>query len=498
VKTFKALLLLGIATVAPTTTLNLHAQAFRVLHEFSDSSGVTNSDGAQPYQTGVFLAGGTLYGTTYYGGTNGNGVIFSVNTDGSGFAVLHTFSAASPAPDYTNADGEAPQGSLTLAGDTLYGTALGGGMISGGYGTIYSIKTNGDAFTLLHSFDSTNGGGPNGPLVVANGKIYATTDGGGAGSNGTVFSINLDGTAFTVLHPFTNADGKFPNGVVLSGDTLYGNTFLGGTNGNGVVFSINTNGENFTILHTFSAGTAGTYHQFNDDGMNPEMSVVVEGDTIYGTAAFGGYYDRGTLYSLKTDGSQFAVLRTFADVSPGNERSLLDGGGSYPMAISVSNGVLYGVAETGGASDNGVVYSINADGTGFTVLHSLAAIDPLNHTNYDGVYPEGALVLSGNTLYGTAEQGGTRSGNGTVFAQTIVPGITGVSLAGTNLILNGINAVGGEPCTVLMSTDVTLPLNQWTPIATNLLSGNVFSITATNAVDPGAQQRFYTLQVPQY
>ena len=490
---------MGIATLAPAT-FNLHAQAFRALYEFSDSSwstGMTNSDGAQPYQTGVVLAAGTLYGTTYYGGTNGNGVVFAVNTDGSGFTVLHTFSAASP-PDYTNADGEAPQGSLTLVGDTLYGAAINGGMVSGGYGTIYSLKTNGDTFTLLHSFDSTNGNAPNGPLVIANGEIYGTTETGGTGKNGTVFSMNLDGTGYTVLHPFTNADGATPNGVVLSGDTLYGNTFLGGTNNNGVVFSIKTNGEDFTILHTFSAGTAGYYNQFNDDGMNPEMPVVVDGDTIYGTAAFGGHYDRGTLYSLKTDGSQFTVLRTFADVAPGNERSLLDGGGSYPMALSVSNGVLYGVAENGGANNNGVIYSINADGTGFTVLHSLAALDPLSYTNYDGAYPEGALVLSGNTLYGTAEQGGSTNGNGTVFAQTIVPGITNVSLAGTNLVLNGINAVGGEPCTVLMSTDLTLPLNQWTPIATNLLTGNVFSITATNAVDPGAQQRFYTLQVPQY
>src|SRR5215469_5957230 len=178
--TSKAFLL---AIVAATLAISAHAQPFRVLHRFSDSSwqtGMTNWDGAQPYETGVALAGNTLYGTTYYGGTNGDGVVFAVNTDGSGFAVLHTFSAVSPSPDYTNTDGEAPQGSLTLVGDTLYGAAINGGMVSGGYGTIYSITTNGDTFTLLHSFDSTNDGRlPNGPLVIANGKIYGTAELGG-------------------------------------------------------------------------------------------------------------------------------------------------------------------------------------------------------------------------------------------------------------------------------------------------------------------------------
>lgn len=490
-KTFKTFLLWGIA-LATSATSNLHAQAFRTLHKFSDSSwstGMTNADGAQPYNTGVALADGTLYGTTYYGGTNGNGVVFAVNTDGSGFATLHTFSAASPSPDYTNTDGEAPQGSLTLAGDTLYGACINGGMVSGGYGTIYSLKTNGTAFALLHSFDSTNEGrNPNGPLVVANGRIYGTTEDGGAGDSGTVFSMNIDGTGFAVLHTFANADGHFPNGVVLSGDTLYGNTFLGGTNGNGIVFSIGTNGGNYTVLHDFSAGSSGYYHQFNDDGMDPQMPVVVAGNTIYGTAAMGGSTADGTLFSLKTDGSQFTVLHTFV----GGD------GGSFPMAISFTNGVLYGVTESGGANNNGVAYSSNADGTGFTVLHTFAAINFPDYTNYDGAYPEGALVLSGNTLYGTAEQGGSRTGNGTVYALTIVPGITRISLAGTNLVLDGINAVGGEPCTVLTSPDLTLPLAQWTPVVTNVLAGNSFSITATNAVDPGAQRRFYTLQVPQY
>src|SRR5436309_714135 len=51
----------------------------------------------------------------------------------------------------------------------------------------------------------------------------------------------------------------------------------------------------------------------------------------------------------------------------------------------------------------------------FTTLHSFTAFSNLALTNGDGGYPFAGLILSGNTLYGTAAAGGS-SGNGTVFA----------------------------------------------------------------------------------
>ncbi len=83
----------------------------------------------------------------------------------------------------------------------------------------------------------------------------------------------------------------------------------------------------------------------------------------------------------------------------------------------------------------------------------------------------------------------------------IVPGppppplITAISLSGANLILTGANGVSGEILYTLTSPNVTQPLSQWQPVATNVLSaGGIFTITAPNAVTPGAPQRFYTLQ----
>lgn len=78
--------------------------------------------------------------------------------------------------------------------------------------------------------------------------------------------------------------------------------------------------------------------------------------------------------------------------------------GSYPDGDLTRNGSkFYGMTSTGGtyADDDddgeylgyGTVFLMNADGTGYTILHSFAG-------GADGAYPQGSLLLSGSTLYG--------------------------------------------------------------------------------------------------
>src|SRR6266705_334972 len=112
----------------------LSAQTFTVLHSFTagstNSSGVyTNIDGAGP-SCGLILSGNTLYGTAFGGGALRRGTVFAVNTDGTGFTTLHAFTGDS--------DGASPYAGLILSGNTLYGTALGGG--SSGAGTVFSLS----------------------------------------------------------------------------------------------------------------------------------------------------------------------------------------------------------------------------------------------------------------------------------------------------------------------------------------------------------------------
>jgi hypothetical protein len=70
------------------------------------------------------------------------------------------------------------------------------------------------------------------------------------------------------------------------------------------------------------------------------------------------------------------------------------------------------------------------------------------------------------------------------------------NIFGVDLVLNASNGQSNAAYCVLMSTSLALPLSQWTPVATNCLNaGGNFTITATNAVDLNAPQRFFILQV---
>ena len=136
-----------------------------------------------------------------------------------------------------------------------------------------SSAADGQTFTVLGSFNGTNGASPNGSLTLSGSTLYGMTNVGGVSGYGNVFSINTDGTGFQNLLAFSGGtDGNSPGGgLTLSGSTLYGATEFGGTNGLGNVFSINTDGGGFQNLLSFS-GTSGhgrSARQFDAQWFDP-------------------------------------------------------------------------------------------------------------------------------------------------------------------------------------------------------------------------------------
>jgi uncharacterized repeat protein (TIGR03803 family) len=442
------------------------AQTLMVLHTFNagayDPSAIyTNSDGADP--NSVLMSNNTLYGTAYYGGTNGSGRVFKLNTDGTGLTNLHTFAAdgieiIDSYANYTNSDGANP-GGLILAGNTLYGTTAYGN--TNGSGTVFKLNIDGTGFTNIYSFSAltvpvigTNSDGavPVAGLIISNNTLFGTTFYGGTNGNGTVFKVNTDGTGFTNLHTFAASTGSIPNVtnsagahpscvLALSGNTLFGTTFYGGTNGNGIVFKLNTDGTGFTNLHTFAADTGKYPDVTNSDGAHSGGPLLLSGDTLYGAAFHGGTNGNGTLFAFNTDGTGFTNLHTFA-AGPGKYPNVTNSDGSSPaIDFILSNNTLYGTATYGGNFGFGTVFAINIDGTGFTNLHNFPALSGNsgiygNGTNSDGAGPSGALVIAGNTLYGLAYEGGT-NGNGTVFALGLpVPPSIGITAAGYKIVIS--------------------------------------------------------------
>jgi uncharacterized repeat protein (TIGR03803 family) len=244
-------------------------------------------DGGSP-DAGLLYPNGTLYGTTAGGGASDYGIVFAFNLKTQTETVLHTFQGGA-------ADGSDPAGELTNVNGTLYGTTFeGGSTVNGsGFGTVYSINPQTGAEAVVYAFAGPpDGGMPVGKLLNINGTLYGATLGGGnqacTAGCGTVFSLNPQTKAETVLHALTLNEGSYPEGITRLGDKLYGAAVGGGADSGGSLFKMKLDGSGFKVLHDF--GNTG-------DGMVPEAAPTASGGAIYGTTFFGGTAGLGTIYA---------------------------------------------------------------------------------------------------------------------------------------------------------------------------------------------------------
>jgi len=203
---------------------------FSILYSFDASA----YQGADP-QGSLVLSGSTLYGMTSGGGTNGLGIVFEIQVNSLGYQVIHSFTGGSN-------DGGTPYGSLIVSNSTLYGMTSAGG--ANNLGTVFSLQPNGTGFQVLHSF-SAPASAPMGDLVLSNATLYGMTGGTNDGGLGTVFHLNTDGSGFQIDYTFafgpTNlTDGGTPWGsLLLLNSSLYGMSQLGGSSQNlGALFSL--------------------------------------------------------------------------------------------------------------------------------------------------------------------------------------------------------------------------------------------------------------------
>ena len=308
-------------------------------------------DGGWPVAGLVQGSDGNYYGTTSGAGTNGNGTVFKVSTNGA-LTTLYSFGG--------------PNGLVQGSDDSFYGTTGVGG--SNGAGTVFRISTSG-ALTTLYAFRSiTNANGdpldgayPNAALVQgSDGNYYGTTSSGGTNDNGTVFKIGTSG-ALTSLYSFTGGnDGANPRAALVQGSDgyLYGTTSSGGTYTNqyglgyGTVFKISPNGA-LTTLYAFGSITNADGAPL--DGANPEAALVQASDGYFYGTTFGANVDyswnrlgQGTTFKISTNGA----LTTLYSFTGGN-----DGGGPNGL-VQGRDGDFYGTASSGGAGGAGTVFRL--------------------------------------------------------------------------------------------------------------------------------------------
>lgn len=358
--------------------------------------------------------------------------------------ALHRFS---PLNGGINSDGANPVAGLAMSGSVLCGTTLNGG--AQGAGTSFYLSLDGTNFNLIHTFGSVpDASSPAGEFAVSGLGLFGSSIAGGTSGAGTVFNTQTNGSS-SVIRNFatvnadyaTNFGGASPSALLaLAGGTIYGTTATGGTAANGTIFSLTTNGSTFAVLHNFSPLNAqsGT----NTDGATPWGGLILSGDKLYGTASAGGAVGNGVVFSVSTNGANFTTLYSFASLDTITATNV-DGAIPYGGLV-LSNNTLYGTTFSGGSGGRGTIFSLSTNGSGFTVLHHFSATDSFTGTNVGGASPSAGLILSSNVLYGTASAGGVGAA-GTVFSLNLNGPQFTVLHGFATLSGNGTNAPGAFP-----------------------------------------------------
>ncbi len=167
---------------------------FSVIHAFTGGAdGGSGSAGRMILRKGrlygalLFDRSGSVYGTTYYGGTNGIGAVYKLSPRLIGEwdeNVIYSFQNGS--------DGNSPISNLVF--DTvgnLYGTTSEGGLGSGAIFKLSPIGVRQWIETIVHPFQGAPDGGfaYNGMVVDRFGNFYGATVHGGKNDDGCVYKF---------------------------------------------------------------------------------------------------------------------------------------------------------------------------------------------------------------------------------------------------------------------------------------------------------------------
>lgn len=238
--------------------------------------------------------------------------------------------------------------------------------------------------------------------ATAQTQLWGTCASGGASGQGTIFSADANGNNFHTEYSLVNALGAMPNGspVLANNGKLYGVTELGGYGDSCVVYSFEPSTGTFTDIHDL--------FQFTQLGWEAKSGLLkAEDGTLYGLCGAGGANGGGVIFKIDptTD-----VYTDIFDFNPAN------GSNPYGSLIQLLDGKLYGMAQSGGANNAGVLFSFDPNASLYTKLYIF--------DNVSGGHPTFGKLMqaSDSKIYGTTQQGGA-IGNGVLFSFDLSSGV---------------------------------------------------------------------------
>lgn len=393
------------------------------LKHFFTGSGASGT-GAGSFRQ-MILVNGKLYGLTLSGGLNGKGTIFEYDP-----TVAASASNPSKKFDFGGANGETPIGAFTLASNgKLYASTAGGG--ANNVGIIFEYTPGATTILKRKDFAGTDGNGNIHVFTEASGKLYGTSEYGGAGwvlngaqGEGVIFSLDLTSFNYVKIRDFVGANGlgSTPKSGMIkhTNGKLYGTVAYGGSGGTGGIFEFNPTGDvyNLRISLNLSLG-----------GIRPQSSTMVQtpDGMLYGSTNRGGTLGAGTIFKFNPVTKELTRAADFNNyVTKG--ANPIGGLSLHP------NGFIYGTAYDGGANNKGVIYRYDPTTSNIAVMLSFA-------TAAYGERPQGALMLASNGRYYAMTEGGGTDGYGTIVEYNVGTGVSTkkVDFKGAT---NGANPVG--------------------------------------------------------
>lgn len=221
-------------------------------------------------------------------------------------------------------------------------------------------------------------------------EIWGTTIQGGVFNSGTIFKVDSNGNNLNTELSFFRYEGKHPQYSIpceCNNGKLYGLTESGGNYNYGVLFEYDPSLDQYTKLFNFKDSL----------GTSPRGSLIctTNGD-LYGITYSGGAFNDGVLFSYDPVLNIYTKKIDFQDTLTGKNPS-----GSL---VQLPNGMLYGVAESGGSGGLGVIFEYSI------VNNILNKLKDLNNFNLEGASPNGGLTHASNgKLYGITSGGGSNA-----------------------------------------------------------------------------------------
>src|SRR4051812_30101126 len=124
---------------------------------------------------------------------------------------------------------------------------------------------------------------------------------------------DVDAVQVQVVHNFSANEGENPTGDLFAiGTTLYGVTQGITSQGGGTIYSLGLDGSGFNVLHTFPRGSSSST---GSDGNIPQGGLTAIGSKLFGTTTLGGQSASGTVFSIDATGANYQVLHNFSPSS---------------------------------------------------------------------------------------------------------------------------------------------------------------------------------------